>query len=412
MDVNVSNVSLKGTMKTAYLDQKDYIFMVCPICDRDDDSFLLADIRSRGVTSLESAFCNRCEHRYLRKLPSLEWVQRYYSMSWDKGDRFEAVSPSMSFRTLAKGLLKQFPIAKSAWRLVRRYLSGSTDNGRIMHLFPFLLGVAEGDGAYHLAQPDVNKVLEVGCGYGSLLEVFHKRRFRAFGTEASTYRAQICRKKGLSVFDCPVDSFSPIEHLGPFDLAYSTHVLEHIPDPAAHVENLSPMIREGGYLYIQVPHFMFEVNFLHQCHTPVHCHSFSPRSLSLLLERYGFAPIRMQIDFNIHILARKTPSTGSPFVYLQANRNTADPDQLLEFFENLSGEQGEPLRMTWDHAYVQIERVRDAQIIYKRKVPFNIISQPYHQSADISFRYDQDRPSFPVHFSHQDDEPPVWIKMS
>lgn len=48
----------------------EYVTLDCPICGRADESVLLAEVWSAGRTSLESAYCSRCEHRYFRKLPS------------------------------------------------------------------------------------------------------------------------------------------------------------------------------------------------------------------------------------------------------------------------------------------------------------------------------------------------------
>ena len=177
----------------AYLEQEDFTSVVCPICHQDDESLLLADIRCGELTSLESAFCKRCEHRYLRKVPRLDWFRRYYATTWDTG-RSQSVTPL----TVAKGFLRKVPLARSAWRLTRQYLYDGP-KGRLdwnaMQFFSFLLGVVESNGIYYLAQPEVNKVLEVGCGYGGMLEVFHNKGFHVFGTEASPHRAQSCRAK-------------------------------------------------------------------------------------------------------------------------------------------------------------------------------------------------------------------------
>jgi len=116
IEVTVSNLSLKGTMRTAYIEQKDLTSAVCPICHQDDESLLLADIRCGELTSLESAFCKRCEHRYLRKVPRLDWFQRYYATTWDTG-RSQSVAPL----TVAKGFLRKVPLARSAWRFARQY---------------------------------------------------------------------------------------------------------------------------------------------------------------------------------------------------------------------------------------------------------------------------------------------------
>jgi SAM-dependent methyltransferase len=278
-------------------------------------------------------------------------------------------------------------------------------------IFPFLVGVVESSGFYQ-PQPDVNKILEVGCGYGAVLDVFRRKGFTAVGTEASLTRAQSCRARGLNVFDCPTDNFDPVQHLAPFDLAYSIHVLEHIVDPGPHIRNLAALMRDGGYLYIQVPHLMYEVNVVHRCHSAVHCNSFSPRSLALLLQQHGFAVLRIQADNNIHILARKTSDLTSAFTTLQAHRNTADPAGFLDLFRALAPDAGTPLRLTWDHAYFTITRIRDGQVLFTRPVHFNITPVPEAHALDLTVCRDGEGcPSLPIHFNHASVAPPIYVKL-
>ncbi|MGK7873254.1 MAG: class I SAM-dependent methyltransferase [Xenococcaceae cyanobacterium] len=422
MEVNVSNFILKSPAMLAYPEQEDYTYTNCPICNRDDESFLLADVRCQELTSIETAFCKRCEHLYLRKLPSVQWYQRYYATEWDTG-RTASINSSANPLARFKRVLKKLPLTQVSLRIIKRHLLKNSRktksplfnpdisvNRGAMEILSFLFGVAESDGVYYLAKPDINKVLEVGCGHGYVLEVFHRRGFSAFGTEASAYRAKSCRERGLNVFDCPVDSFKPIEHLGPFDLVYSTQVLEHIATPEKHIKQLSDLIKKEGYLYIQVPYLMHEVNLIHRCHSPVHCHSFSPRSLSLLLEKYGFTPIAMKVDINLQILARKVPPDGRSFGGLPTPISTAKPTQLLDIFKFLSEEQGKSLRFTWDHAFFQIKQVQDERVLYTREMNFNVARQPVAHSMDISFRYNQDEPLFPIHFNHPGEVPPIYTK--
>jgi SAM-dependent methyltransferase len=420
MNIDVTNATLKGAAQFAYPSQDDYVLRACPICGRSDESILVADVRCGAVTSLESAFCQPCEQWYLRKLPSPEWYGRYYAANWDTGRSQSTVSPGLV--TQAKILLNRLSFVRSARALVRYHAlnrsgrrSFTTFNpevsGAATQVFPFLAGVVESSGFYQ-AQPDVNKVLEVGCGYGAVLEVFRRKGFTAVGTEASQTRAQSCRARGLNVFDCPTDNFDPIQHLAPFDLAYSIHVLEHIVDPGPHIRNLAALVRDGGYLYIQVPHLMYEVNVVHRCHSAVHCNSFSPRSLVLLLRAHGFTTLRIQADNNIHILARKTGALTAAFTSLPPHRDTADPAEFLDVFRTLAAEQDTPLRFTWDHAYFTITRIRDHQVLFTRPVHFNITPVPQPHALDLTLRGNGDRgPSLPIHFHHASEAPPVYVKL-
>lgn len=420
MNIDISNVALKGAARFAYPAQNEYVLRVCPICGRSDGSILVADVRSGPVTSLETAFCTPCEHWYLRKLPSPEWYGRYYAENWDTGRSRSAVPAGLV--TQAKVQLHRVPFLRTARALARYQAlnrSGSRSfpvfnpevSGAALLMFPFLVGVVESSGFYE-PQPDVNKILEVGCGYGQALEVFRRKGFTAVGTEASQTRAQSCRERGLNVFDCPTDNFDPIRHLAPFDLAYSIHVLEHIVDPGPHIRNLSALIRDGGYLYLQVPHLMYEVNVVHRCHSAVHCNSFSPRSLALLLQEHGFATLRIQADNNIHILARKTDALTSAFTTLQAHRDTADPGRFLDVFRVLAADRDTPLRFTWDHAYFTMTRVRDGKELFTRPVHFNITPVPEPHALDLTLRSDGEGwPSLPIHFDHASEAPPIYVKL-
>lgn len=420
MNIDIANVSLKGAAQFAYPSQDDYVLRDCPVCGRSDESILVADVRCGTVTSLESAFCTACEQWYLRKLPSPEWYGRYYAGNWDTGRSQPAVRPGPVTQT--KILLNRLSFVRRARALARYYALNRSGNrsfpifnpdvsGAATLMFPFLAGVVEGSGFYR-PQADVNKILEVGCGYGADLDVFRRKGFTVAGTEASLTRAQSCRARGLNVFDCPTDTFDPIQHLAPFDLAYSIHVLEHIVDPGPHIRNLAALIRDGGYLYIQVPHLMYEVNVVHRCHSAVHCNSFSPRSLALLLQAHGFAVLRIQADNNVHILARKTGAVTSAFTTLQAHRNTADPAALLDVFGALAADQDTPLRLTWDHAYFTITRVRDGKVLFTRPVHFNITPVPAPHALDLTVRRDGDGwPSLPIHFNHASEAPPIYVKL-
>jgi len=238
------------------------------------------------------------------------------------------------------------------------------------------------------------------------MEEFKRRGVRVVGTEASPYRAQHCRERGLEVFDCSLNDFAPIKHLAPFDFVYSTHVLEHITNPATHVKNVSDLIDEDGWLYTQVPHMTRGEFLFQQAHYVGHCQSFSPRSLSLLLKSNGFAPVRVQLDSNIQILARKIAIAHSSLV----PRDTADPMQLLEPFEHLLGEQKKPLRVLWFPDLARIVRVQDGQVLYPSCSTVNSRWTETSRVMEFSFQCDQEGVSFPLHFHYPGDTPPTWLK--
>jgi 2-polyprenyl-3-methyl-5-hydroxy-6-metoxy-1,4-benzoquinol methylase len=404
--IAVSSYTVEGTATIVRPSQAAYTTRVCSVCGSDDESVLLTQVTSGERASLESAFCRRCEHAYLRRLPSIEWYEWYYKQAWDTGGGPHSQSLAARARYTA-GRLRL--AARRRGRPASAFVSGVAGDAQAMQIFPMLLGVVEDSTSYR-ADTGIRSVLEVGAGYGGLLAKFHRRGFRAVGTEASPRRAAACRERGLDVVDSPVDSVAGVEHAAPFDLAYSLQVLEHLADPRAHLEALAGLIRPDGYLFLQLPHVRDETNVLHRAHSAVHCDGYSPRSLVSLLRRCGFVPIRLQIDNNLHVLARRSEPSPAALGGLDEYRDTASPEQLLALLEVAAGERGR-LRAEWDHALVEIRRYDDGELVFKRQVHYNVELQA--QRSRLVFEVDGDRDvSWPVRFEHPGDDPPIYTKQS
>ncbi|MDE1145424.1 MAG: class I SAM-dependent methyltransferase [Azospirillaceae bacterium] len=103
-----------------------------------------------------------------------------------------------------------------------------------------------------LALPTAGRLLDFGCGDGSLL-----RNARALlpgwqcaGAELSeNRRAEIEAIAGAGAFH----SGDPADLPGGFDLLTAVHVIEHLENPAATLATLGSKVGRGGHLIIQVP---------------------------------------------------------------------------------------------------------------------------------------------------------------
>lgn len=406
MRVVVSSYTVERPASIERPSQDAYTTRACSVCGSDDESVLLTRVTSGERTSLESAFCRRCEHAYLRRLPSVEWYEWYYKQAWDTGGGPASLGLAARARYTA-GRLRL--AARRRGRPASAFSSRVAGDAQAMQLFPMLLGVVE-DSTSYLADPEVTSVLEIGCGYGGLLEQFHRRGFRAVGTEASPRRAAASRARGLEVVDSRVDSLAAAERAAPFDLVYSLQVLEHIADPRAHVEALADLVRPDGYVFLQVPYVKEETNALHRAHSAVHCDGYSPRSLTSLLRRCGLLPIRLQVDNNLHVLARRTDEGQAALGGLPEYGGTASPEQLLSLLEVAARERG-PLRAEWDHASVEIRRAEDGELVFRRRVHFNVEPQP--QRSRLVFEVADEREvTPPVTFEHEGVDPPIYTKQS
>lgn len=89
-----------------------------------------------------------------------------------------------------------------------------------------------------------SSVLEVGCGYGVMLEVLRDAGYRVYGCDPSPKAVQVCRAKRLDVVRARAPELPfPAEA---FDVVLSMHVIEHVPDPRAFIEAVARTTRPGG----------------------------------------------------------------------------------------------------------------------------------------------------------------------
>jgi len=97
------------------------------------------------------------------------------------------------------------------------------------------------------------RVLEIGCGTGTLLQRLHARGLDIVGVETSAARIEESRR----TYDAlPIHQISgaalpfPSEH---FDIVLSFDVFEHIPDSDAHLTEVSRVLKPGGWYLLQTP---------------------------------------------------------------------------------------------------------------------------------------------------------------
>ena len=135
--------------------------------------------------------------------------------------------------------------------------------------------------------------LDVGCATGDFMVLCQSRGTRSTGIELSDAAAQRCRERGLDVIQGDL-----VEHdfAGQtFDLVTYNGVLEHVPDPHAHLVKVRSLLAPKGKLVILgIPSIESAGFWLAKEHwigldTPRHIHQFSPSSLRRLLETTGFS---------------------------------------------------------------------------------------------------------------------------
>jgi SAM-dependent methyltransferase len=136
------------------------------------------------------------------------------------------------------------------------------------------------------------RLLDVGCGEGAFLRAARKRGWEVFGTELTAETARFARESG----GLDVRTGGPAEwgfEAGTFDAVTFWHVLEHVPDPVAMLEQCARLLRPGGLIVVAVPNLrslQAKLAGRHWFHldVPYHVSHFSPASLDVALRRSGF----------------------------------------------------------------------------------------------------------------------------
>jgi SAM-dependent methyltransferase len=93
------------------------------------------------------------------------------------------------------------------------------------------------------------RLLDIGCGRGTLLKLARESGFEAYGTERpSPVGHEVPGVLYKSLQDCNFpDNY--------FQLVVLWHVLEHLPNPAATLQEIFRVLKPGGWLSVAVPNY-------------------------------------------------------------------------------------------------------------------------------------------------------------
>ena len=98
--------------------------------------------------------------------------------------------------------------------------------------------------------PKKGSVLDIGCSCGGVLTTFKKYGHDTVGCDYDTKYIDFGRKKGLELYNGGIESIPTDKS---FDLIILRHVLEHIPNPVLFISQIIPFLKDGGFIYIEVP---------------------------------------------------------------------------------------------------------------------------------------------------------------
>jgi 2-polyprenyl-3-methyl-5-hydroxy-6-metoxy-1,4-benzoquinol methylase len=144
------------------------------------------------------------------------------------------------------------------------------------------------------------RLLDVGSGSGDTLRAWAGQQERCVGVEVDARAAALGRERlGLDIRVGRLEdqAFEPAS----FDVVTLSHVLEHVPDPAAALARCASLLRPGGEILVWVPNFESPFRSLFGAawfpyEVPRHRWHFRPADVAALLVRAGLAVVEVLPD--------------------------------------------------------------------------------------------------------------------
>lgn len=138
------------------------------------------------------------------------------------------------------------------------------------------------------------KLLEIGSSFGFFLKCAKERDWETIGFEISEHASTIAKSKfGMNVLN--VDFLTaPLDDQ--YDFVCLLDTIEHLIDPDSVIRKASQALRRNGGILITTSDInSFQAKLFgkrwRMMAPPFHTYYYSPRTLSLLLEKHGFSVV-------------------------------------------------------------------------------------------------------------------------
>ncbi len=134
------------------------------------------------------------------------------------------------------------------------------------------------------------RILDYGCGIGSLLHEFKKNDWDTTGIEPNEKAAAFARKQ----YDLKISpDVSGIDDAQKFDVIMLWHVIEHLPLLHDTIEELKQKLSENGTMFIAFPNIespdaVKYGKYWAALDVPRHLHHFSKATFSNFIGKHGF----------------------------------------------------------------------------------------------------------------------------
>jgi SAM-dependent methyltransferase len=145
-----------------------------------------------------------------------------------------------------------------------------------------------------------NKILDVGCGRGELLEALQAQGYQTYGCDMDVNCVELSSGYG-TVFQANIEDLEKFYRQKYFDLIILSHVLEHISMPVTSLIKLMNLAKSGVLLAVPNPYYLPFVAraLLRMSFQPAnegHWYSWDYSHLNIFAKRCGFSVKKWYYD--------------------------------------------------------------------------------------------------------------------
>lgn len=99
---------------------------------------------------------------------------------------------------------------------------------------------------------DKASVIDIGCGYGYLLDSFASAK-EVYGTDISSEAVKIAQKRNNKYKVSQMDILKTFKLKHKFDLVLAINVIEHLSKPKVGIKNIKTLLNKDGLVIIHLP---------------------------------------------------------------------------------------------------------------------------------------------------------------
>ncbi len=260
-----------------------FIHNNCPVCNKTEfKPFINCKDYTVSHERFEIVQCTSCDFKFTNPIPDLDKLGNYY-----KSEDY------ISHSNTKQGLVSKM------YHAVRNY----TLRGKLNLISSY---VSRGT------------ILDYGCGTGMFLKLCRDSGWKVFGMEPDAGARKIASEMGVLASGNKSELAAQMEEQK-LDIISLWHVLEHVTDLQETLNFFKAKLSSKGALIIAVPnHKSFDAEHYNEFwaayDVPRHLYHFEPKTITLLLEGFGFKlekKIPMKFDsFYVSMLSEKY-KTGS-----------------------------------------------------------------------------------------------------